>query len=110
MSGTLFNLGQTVITATADHRIRELTYHDSEQLKMAVVGMLRRHVRGDWGILDDHDKRCNQNAVLDGSRILSKYELKNTVGDSEAFYIITDAVEDGDTPRDVTTIMLPSDY
>jgi hypothetical protein len=41
--------------------------------------LLLRHFQGDWGDLDDEDRRLNDEAVTDGSRILSAYTLKTGV-------------------------------
>jgi len=64
---------------------------------------LRRHVRGDWGILDEHDWGMNERAVRalppNRGRLMSKYR----VGQSQ-IYIITEA------GRHETTILEPSEY
>ena len=64
-----------------------------------------RHVSGDWGDLSAHDRRANEAALKDGSRIWSVYKLK----DGQKFYIITAATDDNGT-REYTTLMLPEDY
>ena len=61
---------------------------------------LVRHVSGDWGDLDDDDKRANDLALVEGTRLLSAYKTK--AGDK--LWIITEH------DRSVTTILLPSDY
>ena len=61
---------------------------------------LRRHVRGDWGELDEHDRQVNEQALRDGSRLLSAY----TASTGRQFWIITE------WDRSVTTILLPEDY
>lgn len=66
--------------------------------------LLTRHVRGDWGEVDDEDWKANNEATQNGSRILSSY----TVG-TEKVWIITDA-EVAPGQRYATTILLPSDY
>ena len=38
---------------------------------------LERHQRGDWGNLGSLDKEANEDALLHGGRILSKYLLKD---------------------------------
>lgn len=62
---------------------------------------LRRHAAGDWGDVCAADAKLNDAAVRDGSRILSAY--RTSAGDK--LWIITEA-----DPREVTTILLPSEY
>ncbi len=61
---------------------------------------LLRHMKGDWGELDQEDIAANQHAVLVGARILSAYRLQ----DGTKFWIITEA------DRSATTILLPEEY
>ena len=66
---------------------------------------LAKHVRGDWGEVCDEDKMLNDQALVDGSRLLSAYQtLKGT-----KIWIITEAADDGGR-RACSTILLPSDY
>lgn len=62
--------------------------------------LLRRHLTGDWGDVDEHDRRANNRAVKESTRIVSAYK---DVG-GETIWIITEA------DRSVTTILLPEDY
>jgi hypothetical protein len=59
-----------------------------------------RHARGDWGDVDAHDKRANDAAVKQGTRIVSAYVLD----DGTRVWIITEA------DRSSTTILLPEEY
>jgi hypothetical protein len=61
---------------------------------------LLRHVTGDWGDLDDEDKRENALSVQRGFRVFSAYELSNGV----KIWLITEA------DRSCTTYLLPSEY
>lgn len=61
---------------------------------------LIRHMAGDWGLLDDEDKRLNDEAVKDGSRIFSAY----TTAKGIKLYVITEA------DRSSTCLLLPSEY
>jgi hypothetical protein len=61
---------------------------------------IRRHLTGDWGDLDRHDKRLNEVALTNGGRLFSAYHL----ADGTKIYIITEA------DRSATTILLPEDY
>lgn len=66
---------------------------------------LDRHLRGDWGDLDDEDRELNDLALLDGSRLLSDY----TTARGGRIWVITEAVGD-DGERSHSTILLPSEY
>jgi hypothetical protein len=65
-----------------------------------VIKALARHLQGDWGTMDAHDVRANENALLNGGRIFSGY---NTI-ENVRFWIITEA------DRSYTTILLPQEY
>lgn len=60
---------------------------------------LARHARGDWGELCTFDRRQNEIALREGTRVLSSYP----VGEGKV-WIITEA------DRSVTTILLPKEY
>lgn len=66
---------------------------------------LRRHLRGDWGDVDDEDKAANDQSLRDGSRLLSSYKTPSGV----KFWIITEA-EDESHNRCATTFLLPEEY
>jgi len=59
-----------------------------------------RHVSGDWGELCEADRKANELALTDGSRLLSVYWTASDI----KFYIITEA------DRSHTTVLLPEDY
>ena len=61
---------------------------------------LARHASGDWGCVNEEDRQLNEEAVRDGSRLLSVYETLRGV----RLYVITEA------DRSVTTILLPEEY
>ena len=76
---------------------------------------LERHASGDWGVLDAHDRRVNEEALRNGHRILSAYDLPadkashtdkaNGEGqNSIRIWIITDA------DRRSSTVLLPDEY
>lgn len=60
-----------------------------------------RHICGDWGDLCDEDKEVNEDALVNGGRLMSSYTFENT---GEKIWIITEA------DRSATTILFPSDY
>ncbi len=64
------------------------------------LALLRRHVSGDWGELDAHDRRANEAALRHGTRLLSSYG----VGEGRKVWIITEA------DRSSTCLLLPSEY
>ncbi len=66
---------------------------------------LRRHASGDWGDVDEHDRQANDEALKDGSRLLSAYTLRTGV----RLWVITEAADDRGN-RAATTLLLPSEY
>jgi len=48
---------------------------------------LNRHAYGDWGEVDDHDRKANEYALKQGLRVLSAYTLRT----GETIWIITEA-------------------
>jgi hypothetical protein len=66
---------------------------------------LAKHSCGDWGEVCASDAQLNDQALVDGSRLLSAYRtLKN-----ERLWIITEACDD-EGHRACSTILLPQDY
>ena len=92
-----FNLGQIVATPGALEVIAQGGHSPSE--------FLDRHIRGDWGSLSADDRQLNEEALTDGSRILSAYRTSN----GERIWIITEAADDHGQ-RVATTILLPDEY
>lgn len=99
MSAPLFPLGQVVATPGA---------LDASRDPGQFLELLARHVRGDWGCVDQEDGEANRLAVTQGDRTLSAYPMdpaKPCAGYGEnCLWIITEA------DRSVTTILLPDDY
>jgi len=92
-----FRLGQTVATPAALEAI--------QQARQSPAEFLDRHVRGDWGNLSADDRALNDEAVQDGSRILSAYVTRA----GEKIWVITEATDDRGH-RSATTILLPDEY
>ena len=88
----LFDLGQLVGTPGALQALEEAEQHPFE--------LIHRHVAGDWGELDEEDKRENDLSVEQGFRIISAYTLNTGV----KVWVITE------WDRSATTILLPSEY
>jgi hypothetical protein len=64
------------------------------------MAYLVRHIAGDWGEVDEQDRRENELSLVHGFRLLSAYTLKN----GTKIWIITEA------DRSVTTVLLPEEY
>ena len=69
------------------------------------AAFLLRHAGGDWGQVDEADKRLNDRALSDGSRLLSVYETSTGI----TIWVITEAATD-EGQRAATTILLPEEY
>lgn len=93
----LFKPGQVVATPAALEAL--------EQAGQNVWVFLTRHLAGDWGMIDAHDNAANDEALKDGSRLLSAYRLKTNV----TIWLVTEA-EDDIGNRAVTTALMPDDY
>jgi hypothetical protein len=88
-----FSPGQIVVTAGVDALVRQ------GRLNPGVY--LRRHLGGDWGDLDDSDRRLNDAALKSGDdRLFSSYQVRPDL----KLWIITE------WDRSVTTLLLPSEY
>lgn len=66
---------------------------------------LQRHVQGDWGEVDSEDWQLNDQALIDGSRLLSAYRTLR----GEKLWVITEGVDDNGI-RAATTLLLPDEY
>lgn len=87
----LFPTGHLLATPTAlDH----LTRSDASPFDL-----IRRHTSGDWGDIHPDDRILNDQAVRNGSRLLSAYRIG-----SERIYVITE------WDRSATTMLLASEY
>lgn len=115
-----FALGMTLTTHGAMEALRSEVSREwtplpddaSEQLRdtlhrmtiyaanMAAGAFFRRHARGDWGDVCDHDHALNEAALQDGSRLMSVYTLTS----GNKLWIITEA------DRSATTILTPEEY
>lgn len=92
-----FSLGQLLATPGALEAIHASGQTESE--------FLSRHAQADWGELSDEDRHLNDDAVADGSRILSAYRTNQ----GTKLWIITEAADDRGN-RAATTILLPEEY
>ena len=86
-----------------------------ERSGQSVWHFLTRHLAGDWGVVDTDDKAANDDALRDGSRILSAYLLDgdrdgNGEGDEATkIWLITEAADESGN-RVATTALLPEEY
>ena len=88
-----FSPGQVVATPAALAALNEHGFSPD--------ALLTRHLRGDWGdALHPDDAGRNDQALLDGDRILSSYEI--------APGIIVLVISEWN--RSSTTLLLPDDY
>jgi hypothetical protein len=88
----LFELGKVVATPGALEALGRSAQRPDE--------FLTKHVRGEWGDIDEHDAEANRIAVREGGRILSSY--KTRLGDK--FWVITEADQSS------TCLLLPEEY
>lgn len=89
----LFPLGQILATPGAV----EL----ADRTNTNLLTLLLRHQRGDFGCICATDVELNRKSIVDGSRILSCYEVGT---ERERLWIISDA------GRHATTVLKPSEY
>jgi hypothetical protein len=87
-----FRLGKLVATPGA---LAALT--EAGQSPMHFVS---RHLRGDWGECDEHDRQANEDALQSGDRIVSVYKTAKGV----KLWVITEA------DRSSTCVLLPTEY
>ena len=66
---------------------------------------LEKHLSGDWGEVDAEDQDSNDQALLDGGRLLSSYRTLKGV----EIWVLTEAAGDGGE-RASTCLTLPSEY
>ena len=88
-----FPPGEVVVTGGVDELIRQGRLNPNEHL--------RRHLSGDWGDLDESDRRQNDAALQSGEdRLFSSYQVDPDL----KLWIITE------WDRSVTTLLLPDEY
>ena len=87
-----FALGKLVATPGALEALVE-----AGQTPMEFVA---RHIRGDWGDVCAEDRQANEDALLQGERLLSAYHTKAGI----KIWVITEA------DRSSTCVLLPEEY
>lgn len=94
----LFDLGQVVATPA-------VLAHLEKQGRYPSV-LLSQHCHGDWGLVDAQDAKCNDEAIRNGGRILSVYDVEGV-----RIWVITEAETGGpQRERASTCLLLPSEY
>lgn len=83
-------LGTTVITRGANETL----------IPEDMLHAVSRHERCDWGDICEEDRRANDEALVEGTRLLSAYRD----GNGTRFWVITEA------DRSATTVLLPDEY
>lgn len=96
-----FQLGRLLITPGAQKALAETGE--------SVWTYFARHAQGDWGEVDADDAAANDEALKDGSRLLSAYTLKFKNGETQRLWLITEA-EDDNGVRVASTALLSSEY
>jgi hypothetical protein len=95
-----FNTGQIVTTKG----VYDLACENPEFAQF-IQKSLSRHVKGDCGDVDEEDKQSNDQALKQGTRLLSAYNDDRFPQNGVAtIWIITEA------DRSATTILFPDEY
>ena len=95
MKKHLFKMGRITATPGALDRLKASDIDPQDFLK--------RHVRGDWGDMDKHDKTENDLAIDQPLRVFSAYKISRGK-DTWVLWVITEA------DRSSTTLLLPEEY
>ena len=65
-----------------------------------ILRAIARHVAGDWGQVDEHDRQVNERALRTRGQLMSVFQAS----DGADFWVITD-------PQwQTTTLLMPEDY
>lgn len=88
------SLGRVLATRGVEYRMG-----DDVLFARGILAGLHRHRLGDWGEVCPEDKRANDAALVDGTRLLSAYTVQGT-----KVWIITEA------DRSATTVLFPEEY
>ncbi len=72
---------------------------DDDTINANLSSILCRHACGDWGEVGEEDSRANEQALRQGTRLLSAYTVRG-----RKVWLITEA------DRSATTALLPEEY
>jgi hypothetical protein len=96
----VFDVGRLVATRGVNELMQE-----NPDFDQFVQKCLQRHVKGDWGDVDDEDKQTNDASLKQGLRLLSAYnDDRFPKHGISTIWIITEA------DRSATTILFPDEY
>ncbi len=102
-SSRRFFPGEAVVTCGVDALV--------QQGQLNPMPYLHRHLNGDWGDLDDYDKRQNDAALESGEdRLFSSYQVTPGL---LSFLPVAPGLHFGLSPNGIaasTTLLLPSEY
>ena len=87
-----FRLGMLVSTPGALNALTEAGQSPME--------FISRHIVGDWGDCDEHDRQANEDALQNEDRLFSVYKTAKGV----KIWVITEA------DRSSTCVLLPEEY
>ncbi len=91
-------LGLGAITATPA-ALQHMAAHS-----LYPAALLSRHLHGDWGSVSEADCKRNDQAVIDGGRVMSAYLVEG-----KTIWVITEA-ENPDGTRVATCVLLATEY
>jgi hypothetical protein len=94
---SMFTLGQILATPGALDAL--------ERNNVTAFAYIQKHVSGDWGVVGEEDAIANQEALKQGTRLLSAYLLP----DENKIWIFTEAADENGN-RVATTLLLPDEY
>ena len=75
------------------------TVNTNKEFEEQIMRAVARYTSKDWGDLCDEDKQANESAIIQGDRILAKYDTCEG-----NIYIITEA------DRSITTVLFVEEY
>lgn len=90
--GLIFNAGGVSITDGAWSALR--------RFELEAADLVRRHCMADWSHMMPHDRQANLDALRNGGRIFSSFQL----GPDVRVWVITEA------DRSSTSIVLPGEF
>ena len=103
---TLLDLGFIAVTrGVHDVALEHSPFHHW------VLSCIERIRKLDWGDTCHEDSLQNDESVIDGSRILSVYNIPQELCKvSDRIWIITEAVSSDTGRREYTTVLFPTQY
>lgn len=102
-----FNGGQLVATAAVKYIAEKV-----DPFLTFMKGCITRHYHGDWGDVDDDDRKVNEDSLKLGERVFSVYKIPSELLKDipEEYSLDTKIWIITERDRSVTTVLLPSEY